>query len=100
MQGQHNETIDQTIKTTGRRCQQPVYLGVNCRCLVALRCRTYLGPSMSQKTITELQYLAQNITLQDLQMMHSAGGINSVHQFVQMMIDARMQHLKQQEALA
>lgn len=55
---------------------------------------------MNKQAVSELQYLADNITLQDLQMMHIAGGINSVHQFVQMMIDARIQYLQQQEQAA
>jgi hypothetical protein len=97
---QHHETTNQTIKTAGKRWQQPVYLGVNCRCTAALRGRTYLGSRMNKQAVSELQYLADNITLQDLQMMHTAGGINSVHQFVQMMIDARIQHLQQQEQAA
>lgn len=67
---------------------------------ISFCCGTYLGPRMNKQAVSELQYLADNITLQDLQMMHIAGGINSVHQFVQMMIDARIQYLQQQEQAA
>lgn len=55
---------------------------------------------MSQQAIAELQYLADNITLQDMQMMQSTGGLKSVHEFVQLMISSRITHLQQQEQAA
>jgi hypothetical protein len=100
MSGNDHETTNQTIKTAGKRWQQPVYLGVNCHCHVFIRCRTYLGPRMNKQALIELQYLAQNITLQDMQMMQSMGGLKSVHEFVQLMISSRIKHLQQQEQAA
>lgn len=55
---------------------------------------------MNKQAVSELQYLADNITLQDLQMMHSHGGLKSVHEFVQLMISSRITHLQQQEQAA
>lgn len=55
----------------------------------------------SPNAITELQRLAEIITEQDLRMMINHGGANSVYQYIQLAISARVEYLKnQQEAAA
>lgn len=47
--------------------------------------------------ITELQRLAEQITEQDLRMMISHGGANSVYQYIQLAIGARVEYLQHQQ---
>jgi hypothetical protein len=47
--------------------------------------------------ITELQRLAEIITEQDLHMMINHGGANSVYQYIQLAIGARVEQLQHME---
>ncbi len=50
----------------------------------------------SPNAITELQRLAEHITEQDLRMMISYGGAAAVNEFIQTLIQWRINHLKNQ----